>query len=100
MFQLIAQDLFDDTFFLYTSRAFKKIAEIAGEVLVALGAPKGHSWAHRAKFFTLEPSNWTPVVRSTLYLSFRRNFSKKISFAFNPHIDFLPVVNLISVITM
>ena len=77
MFQLIAQDLFDDTFFLYTSRAFKKNAEIAGEVLVALGAPKGHSWAPRAKFFTLEPSNWTPVViRYTLYLSFRRNFSK------------------------
>ena len=49
-------------------KLLKKLQKLAGEVLVALGAPQGDSWAprakffalERAKFFALEPSNWTP----------------------------------------
>ena len=37
----------------------KKLQKLQA-VLVALGAPQGDSWAPRAKFFALEPSNWTP----------------------------------------
>ena len=42
------------------AKLLKKLQNLAGEVLVALGAPQGDSWAPRAKFFALEPSNWTP----------------------------------------
>ena len=42
-------------------KLLKKLQKLAGEVLVALGAPQGDSWAPRAKFFALEPSNWTPA---------------------------------------
>ena len=41
-------------------KLLKKLQKLAGEVLVALGALKGDSWAPRAKNFALEPSNWTP----------------------------------------
>ena len=57
MFQLIALDIV-----LFTQVKFlKKLQKLAGKVLVALGAPQGDSWAPRAKFFALEPSNWTPA---------------------------------------
>ena len=39
-------------------KLLKKLQKLAGEVLVALGAPQGDSWAPRAK--NIEPSNWTP----------------------------------------
>ena len=42
-------------------KLLKKLQKLAGEVLVALGASQGDSWAPRAKFFALEPSNWTPA---------------------------------------
>ena len=41
-------------------KLLKKLQKLAGEVLVGLGAPQGDSWAPMAKFFALEPSNWTP----------------------------------------
>ena len=47
-------------------KLLKKLQKLAGEVLVALGAPQGDSWAPRAKFFALEPSNWTPAVQPGL----------------------------------
>ena len=43
-------------------KLLKKLQKLAGEVLVALGAPQGDSWAPTAKFFALEPSNWTPAL--------------------------------------
>ena len=49
-------------------KLLKKLQKLAGEVLVALGVPQGDSWAPRAKFFALEPSNWTPASFSILYL--------------------------------
>ena len=50
-------------------KLLKKLQKLAGEVLVALGAPQGHSWAPRAKFFALEPSNWTPESNKFMYIS-------------------------------
>ena len=65
MFQLIHLTSFDDPFLFTQVKLLKQLQKLAGEVLVALGAPQGDSWAPRAKFFALEPSNWTPVYCSS-----------------------------------